>query len=66
VLVQPAITKPGRRASIAMARHGVAEVLAGATVLIVAAAFLALPSRTPGAPRELDTSFRPALTTSTA
>src|SRR6201999_1437299 len=41
VLAPPAITKPGPRASIAMSRHGVAETLTGAVVLVVVAAFLA-------------------------
>src|SRR5271165_1572698 len=36
-----ATMKPGRRASSGMGRHGVAETLAGAIVLIVAAVFLA-------------------------
>ena len=61
MLVQPAITKPGRRASIAMARHGVAEVLTGATVLIVAGAFLAFAiahsGRTSGTGYELQARF---------
>ena len=61
MLVQPAITKPGRRASIAMARHGVAEVLTGATVLIVAVAFLAFAiahsGRTSGTGYELQARF---------
>ncbi len=38
---QRAITKPGPRASSAMARHGVAETLTGAIVLLIALGFLA-------------------------
>src|SRR5277367_5912280 len=40
-LAPPATTKPGHRASTAMGRHGVAEVLTGAIVLVVALGFLA-------------------------
>ena len=62
-----AITKPGRRASNAMARHGVAEVLTGAIVLLVAVGLSGVCRRAFRAHRrEADTSCRRALTTSTA
>ena len=37
---QLAITKPGRRVSIDMSRHGVAEILAGGVVLAIALGFM--------------------------
>jgi phospholipid/cholesterol/gamma-HCH transport system substrate-binding protein len=57
----PATTKPGRRASITMGRHGVAETLTGAFVLVVALAFLAYAvshsGRTAGSGYTLNATF---------
>ena len=60
-LVPRAITNLGRRASITMGRHGVAETLTGALVLVVALGFLAYAvahsGRTAGSGYTLNAQF---------